>query len=188
MDKVNNLKLILFFSISFFLCLVVCTDALQQVAGSLVISVTPGSDGLAQYGLMNDGNEIITVNLTSDGEVSKYLSFPKNVELTPNKIAYINITGKIPADYDLSLGKNITGFVYALQEGESGQVKINIQLKKSVTIEVFGESKEGSNQKSLMTGLVSQLSVNPIVVVLVVALVVIVFILIKIKKRGGEKK
>ena len=175
--------------------------ALQQIAGPLVISVPIGGSSSAQYGLVNDENETITISLRAEGDAAKYLSFPATVDLEPGKIVYTDITARIPADYDKSLGNNITGYLYALQEGKPGQVKVNIQMKKSVMISVSGLSNvqtvenpktvetnqpTAENTANPMTGLFSLASANSIVIIFIVALV-IVFIFIKIR-RGGEKK
>jgi hypothetical protein len=111
--------------------------SLQEVAGPLVISVPIGGSNSAQWGLLNDGNQSITVSLNATGDAAKYLSFPKNVYLQPGKIVYISITAAIP---NTSSGGNITGTLYALQDGQSGQVQINIQMMKNVTIMVTGQS------------------------------------------------
>jgi len=167
--------------------------ALQQVAGALVIPVPIGGSNSARYGLMNDGNETITVSLRAEGDVAKYLSFPATVDLPSKKVVYTNITANIPTNYDVSLGRNITGYLYALQEGKSsGQVQINVQMMKSVTIVVSGQSNEQlksdkSNQASPITGLVSLVSANSLVIVLIVVLVVIALILIKIKGKEVKK-
>jgi hypothetical protein len=168
--------------------------ALQQVAGTIIISTPIGGSNSAQYGLMNDGNETITVSLRAEGNAAKYLSFPSNVTLEPKKFVYTNITATLPSDYDL--GQNITGTLYALQEGTSGgQVKINIQLMKSVIISVYGQPKQVTsseqtnqgassqlNEANSPSGLVTLISNNSFVIVLVIALVVIAFILMRRKK------
>jgi hypothetical protein len=174
--------------------------ALQQIAGPLVISVPIGGTNSAKYGLINDENETITISLRAEGDVAKYLFFPATVDLLPNKIIYTDITAKIPADYDTSLGGNITGYVYALQEGKPGQVKINVQMKKSVTILIPGLPPKASKtvettnpqttivsttQPTGITGLFALVSANSFVIVLII-LVIIVLMFIKIK--GGMKK
>jgi hypothetical protein len=112
--------------------------ALQQVAGALVINVPIGGSNSVKYGLLNDGNETIKISLRAEGDVVQYLSFLESVDLPPNKIVYTEITVTIPTDYDKSLGGNLTGYLYALQEGNPGQVKINIQMKKIVNIIIPG--------------------------------------------------
>lgn len=173
--------------------------ALQQIVGPLVISVPIGGSDSAQYGLINDGNETITISLRAEGDVARYLSFPETVDLVPHKIVYTNITATVPEDYDTSLGGNITGYVYALQEGKPGMVKINVQLKKTVMVIIPGvpasekttkelsiQPTEELKQTSPITGLVSLVSANSLVIVVVVVVVVVILIVVKIKK-GGEK-
>ncbi len=116
--------------------------ALQQIAGPLSFSVPVGSTGSAQYGLVNDGNETIFVKLRAEGDAAQYLSFPTTVELVPNKIVYTDIVANIPANYKGS--SNLSGSLYAVQEGKPGQVQINVQMKKSVTISVQGLTSQPS--------------------------------------------
>jgi hypothetical protein len=169
--------------------------ALQEVAGTIIISTPIGGTNSSKFGLLNDGNETITVSLRAEGDVAKYLSFPENVSLEPKKFVYTNITATIPADYDKT--GNITGFLYALQEGSPGQVKINIQLMKSVVISVYGQPKQeissgqanqGASQLNEAvspSGLVTIISNNSFVIVLVIALVAIAFILYKAKRKNA---
>lgn len=127
--------------------------ALQEVAGRLVVSVPIGGSNSTRWGLLNDGNDTINVSISADNNTVNYLSFPSSVVLQPKKLVYVNITASIPADYGTT--GNITGYLYALQEGASGgQVQINVQMMKGVTIEVYGQPKvlaesnqaPGSNQ------------------------------------------
>jgi hypothetical protein len=172
--------------------------ALQEVAGTIIISTPIGGSNSSKFGLLNDGNETITVSLRADGDVAKYLSFPANVSLEPKKFVYTNITAIIPTDYDKT--GNITGFLYALQEGASGgQVQINIQLMKSVVISVYGQPKqvtssEQTNQETSQlnqavspSGLVTLISNNYSVVILVIALIAIAFIVYKAKRKNVKK-
>ena len=158
--------------------------ALQEVAGTIIISTPIGGSNSSQYGLLNDGNETITVSLRAEGDIAKYLSFPANVTLEPKKFVYTNITASIPADYDKT--GNITGYLYALQEGSPGQVKINIQLMKSVVISVYGQPKQVTssqpNQAVSPSGLITLISNNYSIVILIVALIAIAFILMRRKK------
>jgi hypothetical protein len=172
--------------------------ALQEVAGTIIIPTPIGGSNSSLYGLVNDGNETIVVSLRAEGDVAKYLSFPTNVSLEPKKFVYTNITATIPADYDKT--GNITGSLYALQEGSPGQVKINIQLMKSVVISVYGQpnqvtssgqANQGAssqpNEAISPSGLVTLISNNYSIVILIVALVAIAFIIYKAKRKNVKK-
>lgn len=124
--------------------------ALQQVAGSLSFSVTTGNSDSAQYGLVNDGNETITVKLRAEGEAAQYLSFPSTVQLEPNKIIYTNVIASVPSNYKGPA--SISGSMYAVQEGKPGQVQINIQMKKSVAISIQGLQTSGTAPSSASNG------------------------------------
>jgi len=181
-----------------FLLLATNALALQEVAGTLIISTPIGGSNSSKFGLLNDGNETITVSLRADGDVAKYLSFPENVSLEPKKFVYTNITATIPTEYDKT--GNITGFLYALQEGKAGQVKINIQLMKSVVISVYGQPKQVTSSEQTNQGTSSQpneaispsgfatlISNNYSIFILVIVLVAIVFIIYKAKRKNVKK-
>jgi hypothetical protein len=175
--RLNIIKILIALTVG--LLLVQNANALQETAGTVIILTPIGGSNSSRYGLINDGNETVVVSLRAEGDVAKYLSFPSNVSLEPKKIVYVNITASLPSDYDTSLGGNITGFIYALQEGKSGQVKINVQLMKSVTIiaSPIDKNKTSSiyqQQDSPLTGLFASISnYSPIVVILVIAFAII---------------
>jgi hypothetical protein len=174
--------------------------ALQQVAGTLVMTVPIGESNSAKYGLVNDGNETTTITLRAEGDAAPYLSFPETVNLPPQKLIYTDITATIPDNYDKSLGGDLRGYVYALQEGTPGQVKINIQMKKLVNIIIPGlpaviketttttvipnnPKKESQNS---MTGLVvnPSLSLNyPIMIFFILIIIGMGIYIIKIRRR-----
>jgi hypothetical protein len=169
--------------------------ALQEVAGTIIISTPIGGNNSSKFGLLNDGNETIVVSIRAEGDAAKYLSFPTNVTLEPKKFVYTNITATIPSDYDKT--GNITGFLYALHEGASGgQVQINIQLMKSVVISVYGQPKQVTssgqtnqgasqlNEAVSPSGLVTLISNNYSIVILVIALTAIAFIIYKAKRKN----
>jgi hypothetical protein len=173
----KDMKRLLLLSSIIFCLLLSSASALQEVAGPIVISVVPGgTNSSSKYGLINDGNETIVVSLRAEGDVAKYLSFPSNVSLEPKKIVYINITATLPLPFEYN-GGNITGSLYALQEGTPGQVQINIQMMKSVTIVPYEVKKQ--------TSFVAYLY---IAIVVLIALSVIVFALIRLKKKEVKKE
>lgn len=176
--------------------------ALQQVAGTLMFNITIGGSSSVKYGLVNDGNETITISLRAEGDVAPYLSFPEKVDLSPKKLIYTDITAKIPDDYDKSLGGELRGYIYALQEGTPGQVKINVQMKKLVNIIIPGLpavtrttttiptttilSNLKQEVKNPSTGLVVESSSFPIYPVMIFFVLIIVgmgIYIIKVRRR-----
>jgi hypothetical protein len=179
--------------------------ALQEVAGPLVIPVPVGGSNSTRWGLINDGNETITVNLSAQGDAAKYLSFPATVDLMPKKLVYTNVTANIPAGYGSSLGRNLTGYLYALQEGQPGQVQINVQMMKSVTITVTGQTSTEqqtagqavtgqatgqnaeNNQTSAITGLATSISGDFLVIfliIIVILLLIVIIMLVRSKPKA----
>lgn len=158
------------------LLLVQSAYALQELAGPLAISVPIGGNNSVRWGLINDGNETITVTLSASGDAAKYITFPATVELVPHQTVYTNIAVNIPANYNISSGRNITGSLYALQQGKPGQVQINVQLTKSLTITVIRGTAElqtstagnsNSIQSSQITGLGALFSGNYLAIFLI---------------------
>ena len=127
--------------------------ALGQVAGPVVIHVRAGESNTSIWGIFNQ--DPVTVSFSADGNASEFISFPEKITLEANnKISWINIVAAIPADYNYAQGKNITGAIYALSEGESGQVQLNLQLKKNIFI-IVENSKTNEVSQNLLTGFVS---------------------------------
>jgi len=122
--------------------------AFGEITGPVVIHVPLGGSGVGMWGLVH--NETVEVSLRAEGDASQYISLPSKVTLPPTGIYWVNITAKIPADYNISQGANITGVMYALLEGSPGQVQINLQLKKNVFILV--EQPQVSNLEEGMFG------------------------------------
>jgi hypothetical protein len=161
-------------------------NALQEVAGPIIIPVAAGGSNSSRYGLINDGNETVVVSLRAEGDVAKYLSFPQNVSLEPKKLVYVNVTASLPSGYNL--GQNITGFLYALQEGQPGQVKINVQLMKSITIIAIPIDKNKTSsiyqqQNSPLTGFFASISNYSSIVVILVIAFAIIFILYTTQRK-----
>lgn len=129
-------KIILIFSILIFLPSVL---ALQQVAGPLTIYAPIGGSNSTQYGLKNDRNESVVVKLRTEGDISSYLSLPNEIVLEPGKLTFIDVKANIPPD---SSEKTVSGFIYALQEGERGQVQLNVQLKKKIDLQIYNSTSE----------------------------------------------
>jgi hypothetical protein len=106
--------------------------AFGEVTGPVVIHVPIGGSGVGMWGLGH--NETVEVGLRVEGDAAQYISLPSKVTLPPTGVYWVNVTAKIPADYNISQGTNITGVMYAVLEGAPGQVKINLQLRKNVFI------------------------------------------------------
>jgi len=146
--------------------------ALGMTAGPVVILANVGSSNSSRFGLVNNGEEAITVSIRAEGDAAQFIEFPTTLDITPKKIEYVDIKATIPATYDGSLGGNITGFVYALQEGKPGQVQINVQAKKFVQLivpqyggrlpepEAQTQTQEKTQKASAITGFLSIFSTN----------------------------
>lgn len=158
------------------ICLVIIPSAVfafGEVTGPVVINVPVGGSGVGMWGLGN--NETVKVTLRAEGDASKYLSLPSEVEVPATGIYWVNVTAKIPSDYNVSQGTNITGVMYAVLEGSPGQVQINLQLKKYVYILVEQpQISEVNNQPPVqfMTGL---FAFGSSFYIPIVALIVILF-------------
>ncbi len=164
------------------------TYALQQTVGKIVMDVQVGGTNSSSYGLINDKNETVVAKLRTEGGISNFVKIPETLELPPKKFVsvYVNVT--IPEDYDFSEGRNITGYVYALVEGQPGQVQINVQTRKTVEIIVLGGSQNILQkikvEPSSISGFVTLVS-NPLVAFMIGLVVAFVIMLLIIKRKRG---
>jgi hypothetical protein len=177
-----------FCAIAFVLVLVISISVssvfgLQQVAGTLTIPTPIGGSNSTNYGLVNDGKENILVTLRAEGDVANYLSFEKTVTLEPNKINYVKIAASVPKDYDISKGSNITGYVYALQEGQPGQVQLNVQMKKNVVIPVYESTQPIVSPFSFTGSFVSATQFTYPIIGLFVVVVIMLLYIFKFKRE-----
>jgi len=156
--------------------------AFGQVAGSVFINVPVGGSGTGSWKIFNE--EPITVSISAEGDAMKFISFPEQVTLEPNnKIYSVEITAKIPADYNLTQGTNITGTLYALSEGSPGQVKINLQLKKNIYILVKSPEASAPAVNPLTSLITGFFSLGPAYVLSFFGLIILVEIILFIKKE-----
>lgn len=109
------------------------SEALQQVAGPILVEIKPGETKTFQWGLGSDSDNITTVELRAEGEGAEFLSFPKTVSIEPRQLVYVEVTVTIPSDHPGDIQLNPA--MYATEFGEKGGATvINIQMKKIVTI------------------------------------------------------
>jgi len=177
------------FAAAVFLLSVSFAYALGMTAGTVRILVDVGSSSNSSFGLVNSGNETITVTIRAEGDAAQFLEIPTKLELAPQKLTYVNIIATIPSTYDGSLGGNITGSVYAVQEGAPGQVQVNVQAQKAVQIlipkygghlpEAKTQTESSVEQWSILTGLTALPASNPILLISIAggALALVVFVI-----------
>lgn len=125
-------------------------SAFGEIAGPVVIHVAVGGSNSSNWGIFN--NESINVVISAQGDGAQYISFPQSVTLLPNnQITWIPITASISSDYNGQT--NITGSIYALTQGQPGQVQINLQLEKHFQILVQQNQANGviSNPSSTVS-------------------------------------
>ena len=108
---------------------------LQQTVGELTSNISAGNSSVLKYGIMNDDNYTVIVKLNVTGTVSDFVEYPAELKLEPGQFVYVQLKVNIPSDYS---GKSeLTGIVYALQEGKTdGQIQVNTQLAKKVTVNI----------------------------------------------------
>ena len=187
----NEIKIFVTTTIVFLLS-VSSVFALGMTAGPVRILVDVGSSNSSSYGLVNNGNETIAVNLRVEGDAAQFIQIPATLDLAPNKLTDVDVKTTIPSTYDGSLGGNITGTVYAVQEGSPGQVQINIQASKTVQIlipQYGGKLTELKSQtqtaieKSSTTGFSALLSQNSWLLIGIGGCIVIFFVFVIFTKR-----
>lgn len=162
------------------LLLVPSVLAFGEVTGPVIINVPIGGSEVGMWGLGN--NETVKVKLRTEGDASNYLYLPSEVTVPSTGIYWINVTATIPANYNISKGTNITGMMYALLEGSSGQVKINLQLEKRIYILIEQPQEQ---KRNFFTGLFELQSTSWFIGIIAV---VVIFVLIYYARKKKEVK
>ena len=105
-------------------------SAMGEVAGPVIFHNSVGGSDTESWGLFND--QPINVTISVQGTGAQYVSFPQTVSLPGNKqIVWVSVTANIPSNYDTTQGSNVTGVLYALAQGQPGEVQLNIQMFKN---------------------------------------------------------
>ncbi|MFH1056884.1 MAG: hypothetical protein V1717_03765 [Candidatus Micrarchaeota archaeon] len=122
---------------------------LSQIAGYMVFNTTRGGEAFFQHGVITNENESVTVKFVADEAISKYLSFPATGVVNPRQVNYVNITAKVPSDYE---GNGlILGWFFTTQESEgAGAAKLNVRLVRKVVIYVSDAMDEKTNYTKLV--------------------------------------
>ncbi len=110
------------------------SQALQQVAGQIVVETKPGETKTFNWGLLSDKNQSSIVNITADGMGAEFLSFPENITLTTSgEIIYVPVNVSIPSNY--TGAKELNPSIRATEAGEEvGGTIINIAMAKALCI------------------------------------------------------
>ena len=126
-------------------------DALQQVAGSIIIKIKPGETKTFNWGLRTDKNESSTATLSADGNGTNFLLFPKTVNLNNDNITNVLVKVSIPSDY---LGNNtLSPKIRATEAGEKDSSTIlDVQMAKIVSI-IIDTNGTNSTSKNATSGL-----------------------------------
>src|SRR5437879_5702230 len=103
--------------IFFFLATLILTpyfaSALQQVSIPSQVSVTAGMSNSFQYAFYNDQNGPITLFFKTEGDASKYISFPPSISISPGRYVNVTFTATIPANY--SGEPNVNGYILVFE-------------------------------------------------------------------------
>jgi hypothetical protein len=110
-------------------------SALQQMAGPIVIKVSPSETKDFTWSLFSDKNHTETVIISAVGDGAQFLSFPKRVNLTSNEVVSVPVTVNIPPNYNGN--STMSPRIRASEVGEStsnGSSTINIEMAKVVSL------------------------------------------------------
>lgn len=111
------------------------TSALQQTAGAINLTLEQGNITTGKYGIRNDNNVSTNINFSVIGNGSEYISYERNILLSPNEFRYVNVTATVPKNYNGT--KSLKLIIYALEEGQKGgQVQLNVRLGKYINLDI----------------------------------------------------
>jgi hypothetical protein len=116
------------------------SDALLQVAGPIIIKIKPGETQTFQWGILPDNGKSANVTISTYGNGSQFLSFPKTVQLPVGKSIFVPIKVSIPTNYS---GNDVLApKLRATQAGvqSNGGSIVNLEVAKNVTIRVLNVS------------------------------------------------
>ena len=116
------------------------TEALQQVAGPIVVELKPGETKTVQWGLASDKEHDMTVvELKADGNGAEFLSFPKTMSIDPGQLVFADITVTIPKNASRAeLSPTISATEY---DQSKGAILLNIKMKKTLSIIISSQSE-----------------------------------------------
>jgi len=90
--------------IEFFILLLVSivntVEAVRQAVGEIIVDIKPGETKTFEWLLESDNEEeVITVELSAEGDGAEFLSFDDTVEINPLEVYSTSISVIIPEDY-----------------------------------------------------------------------------------------
>src|SRR5919108_3046579 len=149
-------------------------EAFQQIAGPVIINMTPGEIKSFSWGLVAENNETSRLKIYSDGQGSEFLSLPENFRLSPGLTNYLVGNVSIPVGHPTNV--TLTPIIHStLSENETsnagGTNAVNIELSKIITISIASNKTEGidSNltnvptQKGPLIGFLSDGTINSVI-------------------------
>jgi hypothetical protein len=144
--------------------------AFQQIAGPVIINVTPGETKPFSWGLLAGDNETSILSIYADGNGSEFLSFPESYRLTASKTN--NITGNVTIPPNHTTNTTLTPIIHStISENDTnvgGGNAVNVELSKILSI-IIGGNKTQTNLTSVTTnqgpqiGLISKGTINSLI-------------------------
>jgi hypothetical protein len=111
-------------------------QALQQVAGEIIVTLRPGETEAFRWGLLSDSDQQTRIELRAEGEGAEFLSIPNSVTLEPETFYWVDVNVTIPAYHPGSM--EVQPSLFATELGkEGGATVINIQMQKIVQLRIL---------------------------------------------------
>jgi hypothetical protein len=120
--------------------------ALQQVAGTVGATISPGQSKTLSWYLIDDTGSPVNVTISSSGTGSEFLQYPSTMTLRPNVLETVPVTVTIQDGY--TGAAYLSPYMFATQFGDTGgSTVINIQMKKVLSIAV-NQTQQAAVQES----------------------------------------
>ena len=144
----------------------------QQIAGPIIINVTPGETKSFSWGLVAGNNETSILKIYADGNGSEFLSFPESFKLVPGKTNYI--FGNVTIPINQPTNTTLSPIIHSTLSEENGTANggggnaVNVELSKILSI-VIGGNKTQTNltrvptNQSPQIGLISKGTINSLI-------------------------
>jgi hypothetical protein len=148
-------------------------DAFQQIAGPVIINVSPGETKSFSWGLLAENNETNMLKIYSEGNGSEFLSLPQNFRLAPGMTNYLVGNVTIPINHPTNM--TLTPIIHsAVSENDTsnagGANLVNIELSKIITISIganktqpIGNLTSTPTQGGSLIGFLSEGTINSVI-------------------------
>jgi hypothetical protein len=157
--------------------------ALEQPIGDLRYNINVGAPATINYSLRDETTSPQKINIDIQGDVSKYISYPKELVLNPG-LTRLSLNATIPDNY--SGARELHGIITATYENRSNpQVKVITELGKRITLDIQDKTLNIQDNSDYKTEGFDWISISGMLNMIFIG--IIIDFQIKIKRKGEKR-